>query len=287
MDAIDTSVLSPSKARQAASQVRDWAYITSWLKRKCFPNPVPQFERNEDTLKVLLDLAAANEAADEEEALLHRARLEFVDSFRGREQSITDSRAGLVDGIEASLDYKGTTLLEDLAETTVVLGALNPAITELGCGITDLTREEFDVAEQLRRLENLQNYLEEQLGSLGSQLDELYNEELYETPTVLPGKTDERIRNTKFLSTKVNEYRDRLAALQRTPEAKGPQIGELVSEEDKVVKLKETVKSLENQVRMFHGLPPNVRKATQEHERLIKEHRDLLRKRDQIFDGVI
>lgn len=287
MDYTDSPVLSPSKARQAASQARDWAYVTSWLKRKYSPNAVPPFERNEDTLKVLLNLAAANEAADEEEALLHRARLETIELLGGGEKSGADPRVGLVDGIEASLDHKGTLLLEDLAETTVALGALNPDVAELGYGITDLTREEFDFADQLRRVENLQNYLDQELESLGSQLDELYDETLYETPEDLPSKTDERLRRTKLLSTKVNDYHDRLAALKRTSETKGPRIGELVSEEGSVVNLKETVKALETRLRMFQGLPPNVRKANLEHERMSREHRDLLQKRDYMFDDMV
>lgn len=287
MDCIDSSILSPSKARQAAFQARDWAYVTSWLKRKYSPNPVPEFEHNEDTLKVLLNLAAANEAADDEEALLNRARSEFISCFRNRWESDASPKTSLVDGIEASLDHKGTTLLEDLAETTVVLGALNPDLTELGYMITDLIEEEFGVAEQLRRLENLQNYLDQEQANLGFHLDELHSEERYDIPTDLPARTDERIRNTRILSARVNGYRERLAALQRTPEAKSPRIAELVSEERNVVELKETAKSLENQLRMFHGLPPNVHKANLEQERLSKEHRDLLHKRDQLLSGMI
>ena len=287
MDCIDSSILSPSKARQAASQARDWAYVTSWLKRKYSPNSVPAFEHNEDTLKVLLNLAAANEAADDEEALLNRAQSEFTSCFRNRGKSDANPKTSLVDGIEASLDHKGTTLLDDLAETTVVLSALNPDLTELGCMIMDFTREEFDVAEQLRRLESLQNYLNQEQANLGFHLDELHSEERYDIPTDLPARTDERMRNTKVLSARVNEYRDRLAALQRTPEAKGPRIAELVSEERSVVELKETVKSLETQLRMFHGLPPDVHKANLEQERLSKEHRDLLQKRDQLLSGMV
>ncbi|KAL1956183.1 hypothetical protein VTO42DRAFT_7530 [Malbranchea cinnamomea] len=287
MDPIDPSVLSPSKARQAASQARDWAFIMSWLKSKYSPNPVPQFERNEDTLKVLLNLAAANDAADEEEELLHRARLETIQSFKSREWNRSDPSIELVDGIEASLDHQGSTLLEDLAQASVVLGALNPTVTDLGCGIADLTREEFDVAENIRRLETMQAYLGQELECLNAQVQDLCDEELYDIPADLPVQTDEWLRGAKLLSAKVKEYHNRLASLQRIPEPKGPRIEELVAEEKNVIKLRERVKGLESRLRMFHGLPPNVKEARLQHERLSGEYRELVQKRDYLFEDMV
>lgn len=64
-------LLSPAKARQAAIQAKDWAYVNSWLSRQYAPKPIPSFERNENTLRTLLALAVANDAADEEATLLH------------------------------------------------------------------------------------------------------------------------------------------------------------------------------------------------------------------------
>ena len=62
-------IFSPSVARAAASAAKDWSYIDSWLLSKYAPLPahikVPSFERDPDTLKALLALAAANEAADD------------------------------------------------------------------------------------------------------------------------------------------------------------------------------------------------------------------------------
>ncbi|ESA41958.1 uncharacterized protein NCU02410 [Neurospora crassa OR74A] len=60
-------IFSPSVARAAASAAKDWSYVDSWLHAKYTPLhlKVPSFERNPETLKALLALATANEAADD------------------------------------------------------------------------------------------------------------------------------------------------------------------------------------------------------------------------------
>ena len=70
-DALSPDALfSPSKARQQRAQANDWQHVETWLSA-LYPNrPLPTFERNEDTLKALLALAAANECADEEASLM-------------------------------------------------------------------------------------------------------------------------------------------------------------------------------------------------------------------------
>ncbi len=67
-----TAIFSPSVARLAASTAKDWNYVDSWLSSKLHGRTPPPFERNPDTLKALLALAALNEAADEERDLLAR-----------------------------------------------------------------------------------------------------------------------------------------------------------------------------------------------------------------------
>ena len=60
------ALFSPSKARQQRALAQDWAHVDAWLSAR-YGGRIPSFERNEDTLKELLTLVAANEKADEEE----------------------------------------------------------------------------------------------------------------------------------------------------------------------------------------------------------------------------
>lgn len=61
---------SPSKARAQRAQAADWQQVDSWLSSKYQGRTVPTFERNDETLRVLLALVAANEKADEEREVL-------------------------------------------------------------------------------------------------------------------------------------------------------------------------------------------------------------------------
>jgi HAUS augmin-like complex subunit 1 len=130
-------------------------------------------------------------------------------------------------------------------------------------------------------------YLEKELEALRLQLEHLKNDNVYETPAELPGKTTEWIRGTKLLGAKVEEYQDRISALERSGNIQGPRIEELMVEEESVVRLRETVKMLEGRVKMFHGLPPNVHDAKVEYDRLYREFRTLVRKRDRIFENLV
>lgn len=283
---MDSPLVSPAKARYAALQAKDWAYVNNWLSQKFSPKPVPPFERNEDTLKTLLALAAFNDSADEEAALVHRAREETVRGFRAQEEEL-DHRTELLGDIEACLDEKGAQDLEDLAETAVLLGSVTADVGDMGQGIIDVTAEEFETAEQVRKVEALQGYLENELASLRKQIEELATDTAYEAAPDALQKTTEWTRGTKILDSKLNEYGDKISALERTGAAKGPRIEELMVEEESVVRLKETVKTLEGRVKMFHQLPPDIQKSKEEYERLDTELQQLVQQRDRMFEGLV
>ncbi|QSS63374.1 InfB (translation initiation factor) domain-containing protein [Histoplasma capsulatum] len=280
-------LISPSKARQAASRAKDWAYINSWLNRKYSPNPVPHFERNEDTLKTLLTLAAANDAADDEEVLLHTAREETIRNLLAQEETTPDSPTELLDTLESSLDDKGAKFLDELAEAAVLLGTFTTSVNDLGHRIVDLTREEFDAADQLRKIELLQSYLDNELESLRTQMKELRNEEKYETPADLPVQTADWVRGTKILGVKIDEYHNRISTFENIGKNNGLRIEDLMVEEESVVRLRETVKAVEGNVKMFYGLPPNVQEAKKELECIEKDYRNLVRQRDTMFENLV
>lgn len=282
---LDSPLISPSKARQAAIQAKDWAYINSWLVRQYAPNPVPPFERNEDTLKTLLALAAANDSADEEAALFHRAREEALQGLKAREKAEPPQKKEILDEIEDYLDEKGAKSLDDLAETTVALGTLGTE--DVAHAIIELTTEEFDAAEQIRRVEDLQNYLEKELDTLRKQLEELRNNEAYETPPDILAQTAEWNRGTKMLGAKAGEYQSRVGSLERTVNTRGPTIQELMEEEQGVLRLKETVSTLEGRLKAFHCLPSDVDGAKLEYKRLERELNQLIRQRDRMFEGLV
>lgn len=277
-------LVSPAKARQAAIQAKDWAYVNSWLSGQYAPKPVPPFERNEDTLRTLLALAAANDAADEEATLLHHAREEAVEGFKAREAAEETQKKELLDEVEHCLDDTGRQSLEDLAQTTVVLGGLNAETAHLGQSIVELTKEEFDAREQVAKVTMLEKYLERELAALQAQLETLRSDEIYDTAANLPALTAEWSKGTKLLATKVGEYRDRIASLERN-KSKGPTIEALIMAEKNVVKLTDMVQMLEDRVQSFHDLSTkDIPAARAQSRQLELELSQLIRKRDGLIE---
>lgn len=281
----DSSLMSPSKARQVAAQAKDWAYIMNWLNRRYAPKPVPHFERNEDTLKTLFTLAAANDSADEETVLLHKAQEETIHVLKARQETrILDDVIGV---IEDELDDKGSKSLEDMAETSVLLGTLAPDVKGLSHGLVDLEAQEFEATDQFRKIEDLQKYLEREHHGLQTQLDELNYHGKYETPADLPMQTTKWLRDTKLLNSKISEYQERITASERSGSIKGPSIEDLMTEEESVLSLRDNVKHLEGIVNTFHGLPPNVEDFRREYGRASKELQSLVLQRDKMFENLV
>ncbi|KAL4743604.1 hypothetical protein BDV11DRAFT_166108 [Aspergillus similis] len=283
---MDSPLASPAKARQAAIQAKDWAYVNSWLNRRYAPNPVPEFEKNEDTLRTLLALAAANEAADEEAAMLHHAREQTIEGFKAREEMEVKQKAELLDMVEDCLDEAGNRDLDDLAETVAVLGTLGTSTKDVGQSIVELTKEEFETQEQMQRVDRLHNYLKRELVTLREQLQELKSNPAYEMPANLPALTAEWTRGTKLLSAKINEYKDRSVALERNSN-KGASLEEVMLEEEEVGKLMDSVKSLEARIETFHNLPEDITGARAEYRKLEAELNRLIQARDSMLESLV
>lgn len=292
MDSFDSPLVSPAKARQAAIQAKDWAYVNSWLNRQYAPKPVPQLERNEDTLRVLLTLAAANDAADEESNLQHRVREEAVHAYKSREEDKDKDaherqKNEILNEVEAALDDKGRENMDDLADSAVALGnTLNPDTEDVSQSIVELTLEEFEAQNQLRKVETLHLYLQKELKRLQVELEQLKSDKAFETPSDIQGMTSEWTRGTKTLSTKVGEYQNRIASLERN-QPQGPTIEELMAQEDSVIQLQEAVQILEGRVKAFHSLPKDIPSARARYKELERELGQLTRQRDNMFVNIV
>ncbi|KAJ5823407.1 hypothetical protein N7447_005747 [Penicillium robsamsonii] len=288
---MDSPLVSPAKARQAAIQAKDWAYVNSWLNRQYAPKPVPKFERNENTLRVLLTLAAANDAADEEAALQQRAHEEAVQAYKIREEferkdPHEQQKNQLLDEVEMCLDDTGRCDLEDLADSAVALGnTLDPSPGDLGQSIVELTVEEFEAQEQIAKVDTLHSYLQRELARLQAEFEELKTDVAYETPSDIQSLTSEWTRGTKTLAIKVGEYQDRITSLEKI-QPRGPTIEELMAEEENVIRMRETVKALQGRVRAYHDLPKDTPGARTKYKELERELGQLKRQRDSIVGSI-
>lgn len=186
------AIFSPSVARAAASTAKDWSYVDDWLHRKYHyggkRHKPPPFERNPDTLKVLLALAAANEAADEERAQLlkiEEAALRDEEkqielrkqeqqkkkkskdgngNEEGREEEEEESGTQIVEGIltalEEGLSRDGRAALDAMTSMAVELGEATPTPQKLAASFVELQGQLCEAEMAAKRVGVLQSYLE-------------------------------------------------------------------------------------------------------------------------------
>ncbi|KAF2099994.1 hypothetical protein NA57DRAFT_75496 [Rhizodiscina lignyota] len=284
---------SPSKARAQRAQAADWAQIDSWLSSKYQGRSVPLFERNEDTLKALLALVAANEKADEEREVLwtvEKRTLAEVEADLER----SDDDAAILEALRMHLSPDAQQSLDALAACSVAIDSPRPGAESTAHTLIQLTTQSHALSQQLHRLNHLHSYLQSQMFALRAQLRDIQPSKdttanTFSVPLSLPQQTQEWTRNTKMLKAKVAEYEERLNALSASLPGSEYSVGveDVVELENEVVDMRKRVNQLESQIKGFEGLPPDRDAARKEVKRIEKEVELLKRERDKVFAEMV
>ncbi|CAG8977130.1 hypothetical protein HYALB_00003351 [Hymenoscyphus albidus] len=277
------AIFSPSVARQHAAAAKDWNYVDNWLSSKFNGKTPPAFERNNDTLKALLALAALNESADEEQELLAKVEAKSLRDLQAKEDAGPDT--DLLHSLEDSLTREGESSLDALSSLSVALNQPIPDMEAMGRKIIDLHVASHDMDQTVDRVSILEKYLKAELEKVGNLVEELQGE-AYQPPPDLMKQTVDYQRRIKGLTSKLPELKERvasLAAASGTPIT----IEEIQAEEIKYKALMAKVKDLETKVKSYHGLPQDTDLARLELESLRVELRSLTRKRDSMFEGLV
>lgn len=277
-----SAIFSPSVARQQLAAAKDWNYVDSWLSTKFQGKTPPPFERNNETLKALLALAAVNESADEERDLLAKVEARALQDLESQDKA--DPNAELLVSIEQSLTQEGQTAIEALANAAVTLKQPIPDTGRLGRSIVDLQVTSYDLDQTIDRIAIFEAHLNSELQSINSLIRDLQSD-AYQPPSNLSKQTIEYQRKVKTLAAKLPELRERTLSL-----AAGTTkvtIQDVKAEEEKFKALMVKVKDLEAQVKCYHGLPQDTDLARLELERLRVELRDLTNERDSMFEGLV
>jgi HAUS augmin-like complex subunit 1 len=304
-DLLPNAFFSPSKAKQQRAQAQDWQHVDTWLASKFQGRSIPQFERNEDTLKALLALVAANEKADEERDLLWNVQKEALSELHARKVFSKDlsgstfvqadmkakqaeiSNLPIVNQITSSLTGDGKSSLDALSSLTATLNCSSPDAKSLASSLLAEIQTSHSLVQSLMQLQHLQARLESELLSLRSQLNEVRSQ-AFQPPMSLPRQTMEWNRNTKQLRAKLEEYESRLASLDS---GDGPSsrelIKEVVAQEQQVSGMMERVQTLESQLQAYKGLPKTKNGARKEVQKFEKELVELQKRRDMLFEGLV
>jgi len=284
MSQLPTNVLfSPSLARAHLAQTKDWNYIDAWLLRH-LSKPPPPFERNAETLKALLALAAHNESADEERALLARVEEKALQELREKTENDPDKE--MLTTLEDGLTKEGHIALDTLADFTVVMNLPTPDVEKMGRKVVTVQAQVFELEQASDRIAVLENHLKEELKSITDVVKDLQSK-TYQPPPDMAKQTSDYQRKSKALTAKMPELQDRVATLQTNLGKNLVTVGDVKAQEDRYREQIAKVKDLDAHVKSFHGLPQDTDLARLELESLRMELRDLTLERDRMFEGLV
>ncbi|KAL5116781.1 hypothetical protein ACEQ8H_005262 [Pleosporales sp. CAS-2024a] len=290
-----SDLFSPSKARQQRAQAQDWAHIDSWLSYKYSGRPVPTFERNEDTLKVLRELSMANERADEEGAIIERVEREALKELDEVAYARQDEQ--LTSRLQNSLTAEGEQALSALASTCIALNTPTADPETMAHALIQHTMTAQNLANQLAHIQTLQAYLAKQHSMLRAQLSDLTTNPVFTVPASLQRQSTEYTRQTKHLRTKIREYEDKLASLQSshsrtmTPASKhlgsAEAMAEMLEQQRALDELRAKVEGLEREVAAYAGLPADREAARKEVGKLEVRLDEVRSRRDELFEALV
>ncbi|RYP06330.1 hypothetical protein DL765_009546 [Monosporascus sp. GIB2] len=308
------AIFSPSVARAAASTAKDWSYVDEWLRRKYAgsSSSPPQFERNPETLKALLALVAANEAADESRDQLARLEDAALDEVRAaqrrqhqkqQQQATATEGSGddghvdgeqiadsILDALEDGLSREGQTALDAMAQTALELGEACPTPEGLGATFVELQGRAMGAEETARRSALLTKYLAEAGARTEALLARLRDsgDGEYALDPDLARRNLELQRAVKAAAARLPEMRQQVDAAERA--AGGPPnvtVDDIREDEEEYMELLAKKRDLDARVKVFAGLPPDIQAARQELEALRTELRRLTELRDANFESLV
>jgi HAUS augmin-like complex subunit 1 len=279
-----STIFSPTLARQALATTKDWNYVDAWLSRHFAPGSPPAFERNADTLRALLALAAVNESVDEENDLLSKADARCLAELR--QNSEPNVRSDLLGSLESNLTADGKKALDALSETAAALNLPFGDTEQMATRIMNLQSTAFNLEQIGARIDVLLKHMQRELQLGTSFLHEL-NDDKYQSPPGMGKQTMEYQRKTKLLAAKLPELRERISALAACESTGKPTIQDIGVEEKEFRSIQVLVKDLEGQLKSYHGLPHDTDLARLELETLRAELTALKKERDGMFEGLV
>lgn len=279
-----SAIFSPSVARQEIAIAKDWHFVDNWLSSHFNGKSPPPFERNADTLKAFLALAALNETTDEERHVLATLEVKALQNLQADEEAVPNASLAL--SIENALTREGNSSLEALYTLSVVLNQPLPDIEKMAQCIFDCHATLHEAEQICDRCMSLERYLDAELLYTHNLLDDLQSE-AYSPAAEFTKQTTDYQRKAKSLAAKIPELKDRVATLSLRIGTPKFTIQAVKAEEDEFKGMMSEVKVLEDKVREYHGLPQDTDLARLELEGARVQLQGLTQQRDNMFEGLV
>lgn len=286
LESDSAAIFSPSVARIAASNARDWSYIDNWLASKFPGGSVPPFERNQETLKALLALASHNEAADEERQLVSRAESEALSQLEESRARGASLREKLLDAVEDELPQEGQVALDSLASMAAQAGIASPQPEELGRKMVAMQKAIYEAEAMKSRVEILRRCIQQDAERMHKFVRSLEGDD-YKPAPELAKQNLEMQRKVKTMASQLPELQDRVAALASSVGLPRPSIQDVARDEQEYLAVLTRKKQLDAQMAAFEGLPSDPDLARAELNALRSQLHGATSRRDEVFEGLV
>lgn len=274
-----TGLFSPSKARLAQAQAKDWSFIDAWLTKKYLPSRVPTFERNEETLGALLALISVNEAADERRHVVDSVEKSALQYYTKQKNEPGDA---VYKDITDHLYQNGHDSVETLARASLLLNTpIRSGIDELAFAAADLQMRAFETQQAAKSAEEQTTALKAERERLLKLLTHLKSD-AYTAPTNIVEDTAQWLKGTKHLRAKIGEYEERLTAARPSPTLLAL-IEEISSAVREQAAQKAQLVEIHDEVEMLQSFPPQQAVAKKMLAQAQEELRLLSAKRDELL----
>jgi HAUS augmin-like complex subunit 1 len=285
-------MFSPSLARAALAESKDWSRIDAWLSRHFSPSPVPPFERNSDTLRSLLELADLNERADEERDALAEIEARDVLALQWSRDAARNGARGEIEAIyealESHLRKEGKASLESMLKLHSAVGVTNGEIDKLAVSLLDLQTTSYSLEQNLLRISAMRTTLEREITAAEETLASLRDETASPLTEDLATQTAEFQRKSKALALRISEMAEKPSRHHSTQSMPiKPSIPDIRAEEERYQRSIDEVRALESQIKGYHGLPHDVDLARLELETLRQDLVALRSQRDEVFETLV
>lgn len=260
---------------------------------------MPPFERNTETLGVLLALASRNEPVDEDRRLLARAKAEALSQTLGSDAPTLDPsssclaalvRESVLSAVEAGLPPEGKAALDAMTAMAVQNGHSYPQLAAIGHELVKIHSDVTEAEDMSARIEILAGAIRTDTNRTIGLIGELQADHCTVSPG-LPKSNLDLHRKVKAMSSQLIELQDRVATLTETALGgnKNPfcSISDVVRAESGYLAVLAQKRELDAQLASFAGLPSDVDMARSELDALRRELLGATSHRDAMFEGLV
>ncbi|XP_054042315.1 HAUS augmin-like complex subunit 1 isoform X2 [Rissa tridactyla] len=190
--------------------------IALWLKKIYKNQPIPAFEANKRTVDILYDLAERNEARDRDVSLLIEDKMQKAKEYEAEAKYLQGLLAESLALSLSSLSSKGTSYLDVLVNSAMILETKDTSLVSFFYAINDMTSELYATESKNRQMElELKDRMKKLTGAL--MLEKQIREDLEKTEKYLEfemSKAEYQSQKTKFLKDKSKDFKVRIKAAE-------------------------------------------------------------------------